>query len=124
MSNYKEGDGFWRTLGTFAAEFTGVNAIARMFGGEGFAMGTSYAPGGVAMVGERGPELVSLPRGSRVATAPRTAGLMTNQEGLMRELINKVDNLGNGGAQTINLVVDGKVLASTVFKNSSYTSIG
>lgn len=32
----------------------------------GFATGTSYAPGGLAMVGERGPELVNLPRGSQV----------------------------------------------------------
>jgi hypothetical protein len=32
----------------------------------GFASGTSSAPGGLAMVGERGPELVNLPRGSQV----------------------------------------------------------
>jgi hypothetical protein len=32
----------------------------------GFANGTNYAPGGLAMVGERGPELVNLPRGSQV----------------------------------------------------------
>lgn len=32
----------------------------------GFANGTSFAPGGFAVVGERGPELVDLPRGSRV----------------------------------------------------------
>lgn len=31
-----------------------------------FATGTNYAPGGLAMVGERGPELVNLPRGSTV----------------------------------------------------------
>lgn len=31
-----------------------------------FASGTNYAPGGVALVGERGPELVNLPRGSQV----------------------------------------------------------
>src|SRR5690606_39066543 len=31
----------------------------------GFANGTNYAPGGLAMVGERGPELVNLPRGSQ-----------------------------------------------------------
>lgn len=31
-----------------------------------FAGGTSFAPGGLALVGERGPELVDLPRGSRV----------------------------------------------------------
>lgn len=32
----------------------------------GFASGTGFAPGGLALVGERGPELVGLPRGSRV----------------------------------------------------------
>lgn len=32
----------------------------------GFASGTNYAPGGLALVGERGPELVNLPRGSQV----------------------------------------------------------
>lgn len=32
----------------------------------GFASGTSFAPGGLALVGERGPELVNLPRGSQV----------------------------------------------------------
>lgn len=32
----------------------------------GFANGTNSAPGGLAMVGERGPELVKLPRGSQV----------------------------------------------------------
>lgn len=33
----------------------------------GFAEGTTFAPGGLAVVGERGPELVNLPRGSQVA---------------------------------------------------------
>lgn len=38
------------------------------FGGgvPGFARGTNFAPGGMAIVGERGPELVNLPRGSQV----------------------------------------------------------
>jgi hypothetical protein len=31
-----------------------------------FAEGTNYAPGGMAIVGEKGPELVNLPRGSQV----------------------------------------------------------
>jgi len=31
-----------------------------------FASGTSFAPGGWAMVGERGPEIVNLPRGAQV----------------------------------------------------------
>jgi tape measure domain-containing protein len=36
------------------------------FGIPGFANGTRFAPGGLAVVGERGPELVNLPRGSQV----------------------------------------------------------
>lgn len=42
------------------------------FLGGAFASGTSFAPGGVAMVGEKGPELVNLPRGSEVLNAART----------------------------------------------------
>lgn len=42
----------------------------------GFATGTSYAPGGMALVGERGPELVNLPRGSQVLNANQTRNAM------------------------------------------------
>ena len=34
--------------------------------GGSFASGTNYAPGGLSLVGEKGPELVNLPRGSQV----------------------------------------------------------
>lgn len=44
----------------------------------GFASGTTSAPGGIALVGERGPELVNLPRGSEVITASRTKAIETN----------------------------------------------
>jgi len=40
----------------------------------GFAGGTNYAPGGLALVGERGPELVNLPRGSQVIPNNRIGG--------------------------------------------------
>lgn len=40
--------------------------LGGLFGIPGFANGTNNAPGGLAMVGERGPELVNLPRGSQV----------------------------------------------------------
>ena len=39
------------------------SALTGLFG---FASGTPFAPGGLALVGERGPELVNLPRGARV----------------------------------------------------------
>lgn len=39
------------------------------------ARGTNFFGGGLAMVGENGPELVELPRGARVHSAPRTRQL-------------------------------------------------
>jgi len=42
----------------------------------GFAVGTRYAPGGMALVGERGPEMINLPRGSHVIPAAQTAKMM------------------------------------------------
>jgi phage-related tail protein len=41
-----------------------------------FATGTTFAPGGMALVGERGPELVNLPRGSQVIPSGRTSNLV------------------------------------------------
>ena len=51
--------------------------FAKLFGVDQYATGTNYAPGGMALVGERGPEIVELPRGSKVypnGTAPELAG--------------------------------------------------
>lgn len=41
-----------------------------------FATGTTFAPGGMALVGERGPELVNLPRGSQVIPSGRTSSMV------------------------------------------------
>ena len=41
-----------------------------------YANGTNNAPGGMALVGERGPELVNLPRGAQVRTASDTSRMM------------------------------------------------
>lgn len=41
-----------------------------------FANGTDYAPGGLAVVGERGPELVNLPEGSRVFSNHKSMDMM------------------------------------------------
>lgn len=64
-----------------------LDGIFSLFGGggakiPGFAKGTNFAPGGLAVVGERGPELVNLPRGAQVIpnhqirapTLPKLAG--------------------------------------------------
>lgn len=41
-----------------------------------FAVGTRNAPGGMALVGERGPELINLPRGSQVIPAAQTSNML------------------------------------------------
>jgi hypothetical protein len=55
---------------TATATSSGGGIFSSLFGGIfklfGFADGTDYSPGGTFMVGERGKELVTLPRGSQV----------------------------------------------------------
>jgi hypothetical protein len=63
-----------------------VESIASFGGGiassiPGFAAGTLSAPGGVAMVGERGPELVNLPRGSQVIPLDRGTAASSSPAG-------------------------------------------
>jgi hypothetical protein len=43
----------------------------------GYAVGTRYHPGGLAIVGEEGPELVNLPRGSQVYTNQETQDMLS-----------------------------------------------
>jgi len=47
---------------------------------QAFATGTTFAPGGLALVGERGPELIGLPRGSQVVPATQTSRMMGAME--------------------------------------------
>lgn len=49
--------------------------IATSRGLRGFAMGTNFAPGGFALVGEQGPELVNLRQGSQVIPNHELRGL-------------------------------------------------
>jgi len=43
-----------------------------------FALGTDYAPGGPAIINERGPEMVNLPRGTQVYNHTRTSNMTAN----------------------------------------------
>lgn len=56
-----------------------IKPLAGALGIPGFAKGTNFAPGGVALVGERGPELVNLPRGSQVIPNHELGGLGGNR---------------------------------------------
>lgn len=63
-----------------------------------FADGTNYAPGGMAIVGERGPELVNLPQGSQVFDTNRSSRMMggngSGNDNSPRQLVVQV----NGGS--------------------------
>ena len=43
----------------------------------GYAVGTRYHPGGPALVGEEGPEILNLPRGSQVYTHGETKDMLS-----------------------------------------------
>lgn len=63
-----------------AALFTkGLNKI----GLKGFARGTQFAPGGLALVGEQGPELMNIPRGAQISSNSRTNRLLDGAGGNM-----------------------------------------
>ncbi|MGN6549763.1 MAG: hypothetical protein ACTHJ3_07710 [Pararhizobium sp.] len=80
LSNYfppaPAGGGMGSGGGLFGNLFSGIGNFFR-FGGSGqafmasftpgmYAAGTDYAPGGLAIVGEQGPELLNLPMGAKV----------------------------------------------------------
>lgn len=72
--------------GIAAALFTkAIGAI----GVKGFAKGTNYAPGGMALVGEQGAELVNLPRGSQVTPSPKTHRMLGGLGGGSVEVFGK-----------------------------------
>lgn len=48
----------------------------------GFASGTDYYPGGIGLVGERGPELVQLPRGSKIYPADVSSDMLAGAGGV------------------------------------------
>lgn len=52
-----------------------LESLGRVLDLPGFASGTDFAPGGLAIVGEQGPEIVNLPRGSQVLPADTTRRL-------------------------------------------------
>lgn len=65
--------GVGKSIFSSSAQF----ANAWKLGGIGlYADGTNYAPGGLSIVGERGPELVNLPQGSQVFNTNRSAQMM------------------------------------------------
>ncbi|MXP43691.1 phage tail tape measure protein [Allopontixanthobacter sediminis] len=84
MTNSIKGGGFLDILGSVLGVFTQLGSVGA-FGKSiqtninkvpGYANGTSFHPGGMAIVGERGPELLNLPRGSQVSSNDNLKAMM------------------------------------------------
>ncbi|WKL57236.1 hypothetical protein Q1W73_16460 [Asticcacaulis sp. ZE23SCel15] len=99
------GDALSGTFRRIAAEWAAnklSTLLAGLFDGKegggfkipGFAAGTMSAPGGLALVGERGAELVNLNRGARVYTASETQSILNGA------------NQSRGGSFTYAPVID------------------
>ena len=69
------GGGGMPSIAGAAANVSSQLGSNSFFGPSQFANGTVNAPGGMAWVGERGPELVNLPRGSQVIPAHRAQSM-------------------------------------------------
>lgn len=78
------------------AEMTS-NASASVSGAgrRGYAVGTRYHIGGPALVGEEGPEVVDLPRGSRVHTAQETKRMLQGSSDtyILQVNMNEIDEV-------------------------------
>lgn len=76
-----------------------------------FASGTNFAPGGLSLVGERGPELVNLPRGSQVIPNNKMGGggtsiVINNNTPAQVSAREVVDGRGN---RSLQLTIDDAV---------------
>ena len=71
--------------------------------------GSNYTMGGLTLVGEKGPELVNMPRGASVTPAHKT-----------EQLLNKPSATPQQVSIVVQTMLDGKVLAETV---TPYTDI-
>lgn len=79
VSSFRDGDIVGVIVGVADTISSIVGAISGSGGGFSlprFARGTSFAGGGLSMVGEEGPELVNLPRGSQVFSTDKTKRMM------------------------------------------------
>jgi hypothetical protein len=84
-----------------------VNKVLGWLGIGGSASGGTAIRGGLRLVGEQGPEVVSLPRGASVAPSGFTPAIMSSS-------FSVPGAGGGGGVEVIQLVVDGRVLAQVV----------
>lgn len=100
------------SIGVFGSKIAGnINKSV-----PGYATGTNFHPGGLAMVGERGPELVSMPHGSRVFTNRESMGMMAGSQPVVVQVVagEMFDaRVVQGAAEVVKVMAPGMVSASS-----------
>lgn len=107
-------------LGGLGSLFGGGGGAASLFGGGNwlpaglaFANGTNFAPGGMALVGEKGPEIINIPRGAQVIPnhkIPAYAGGTNFATGGM-------SLVGENGPELLNLSQGAKITPNNMLGN-------
>ena len=83
--------------GTIGDKIKSVGSFLNPF--NKYASGTRYATGGLSLVGERGAELINLPRGSQVSTASETRDILSRKDNAKTThelLVSGIINIKNG----------------------------
>jgi len=81
--------------------------------------GTDFHSGGVALVGEQGPELVNLPRGSQVFTAAETQRMLTPMAGQA-----PTGPTGSGSVgDVMTLIVEGEPITARIVAHETAQSL-
>jgi hypothetical protein len=114
------GDFFAKLFGAGASSGTFGSAFdaGSTFGFAPFASGTNFAPGGMSLVGERGPELVNLPRGAQVIPND----VLTARRGARQQTVHITNNItvppGTSGASQAQLLAQvGSVTSRALRRN-------
>lgn len=105
--------------------FSPNTSLAGFLGVPGYANGTSNHPGGLAIVGEKGPELLNLPRGSQVIpqipSLPGSGGTSQQAQGIQADIRVFFDGEGNLDAKIERISQkSGKQLLAQYDKGSAY----
>lgn len=108
-------------FGPNLSKYTGLTGL--------FADGTEFAPGGLAMVGERGREIVNLPRGSQVVPNHRTESMLAangNRSGSGRNgpIPLNVNVIGANGDEHVRKLVEQGVSQALAAQNEEMVRTG
>jgi len=120
---FKFGLKFFNSISTKISDATGINMPAL----PELATGATNFSGGLALVGEKGPEIVSLPTGSNVVTNNNSASLATaaiNTQNIKMEQLTRQEELVNKVIDIKSKEIEKKSNTNNAFNNVNQISSG